>query len=158
MGSGSVGKLKRAPLCQGKMHSAVRRHYYRIILWANQDDYEVAVSTSGKHSGTTAMCITETWSDEDDVCFVNPKLGEIHFVSGTWDVNTVAHEVQHAVLHRLRYISPGPERVLEEWRPDWDNEDEEAIAYEAGDWVEALLIWLSDNDPESPYANNVFRR
>lgn len=141
-------------MLEAKLRSSNRRNYYKLKLWPTQDDYEIAAKVEGADS--RAVCLTETTVDDEGNVVLRPKLGEIHFVSGTWDVNTVAHECTHAVLHRLRYCEPGPRAVLDEFAEDYDQEDEEVIAYEAGDWVEAVLCWLTNNDPASPYPKNVF--
>lgn len=137
------------PLQHGRLRSSAKPHYYRIFLWDTQEDYEAALGIKGKE--TIAMCCTDTWQHENGMAMVKPKLGEIHFVSGTWSLGTVAHELTHAVLHRLRYLEPGPERVLCELREGHDPEDEEVIAYEMGDWYDAVVHWLQTWDPRTPY-------
>jgi len=146
-----------APLAKGKMRSNNKTHYYLIFLWETQDDYERAAGVTS--SGTIALCVTDTYVCEDTGAGrVVPELGALHFVSGSWNVNDVAHEVQHAILHRMRYLDPLPPLVLDELQPSWDQDDEEVIAYEAGAWVESALAWLTNNDPRSPYPAKLFDR
>ncbi len=142
------------PLAKAKLRSNDRRHYYHIFLWATQEEYEQAAKVEGE--GTLAVCITNVWADEHGNATVNPKLGELHFVSGTWCVNTVSHECLHAILHRLRYCNPTPLQVLDEHAENYDPDDEEVIAYEMGDWVEAAMRWLTNTDPDSPYPKSTF--
>lgn len=147
----------RSPMAAGRLDSSLPGYHWHVFLWPDQAMYEAAADV--RKSGTNAMCCTDTWVDETTGRhFVQDRLGEIHFVSGLWDVNTVAHEVQHAILHRLRNLTPGPQRVIDENAPTYSPEAEEVIAYEAGDWVEALLVWLTNEDPASPYPRNVFER
>ena len=144
-------------IARGKLRSSAGRHYYVVYLWANQKDYEKAADVD--KSDTVAMCVTDSYVNEDKTeVEVRPKLGELHFVSGTWCINTVAHECQHAILHRMRYLDPSPALVLDELSDAYDPEGEEVIAYEAGDWVEACMAWLTNNDPASPYPAHLFDR
>lgn len=150
-------RYKAKPLAEGKLRSSERPFYFRVLLWHTQDDYEAILKC--QNDGTAAMCVTDVWiAEADGRAHVRPKLGEIHFVSGSWDINIVAHEAQHAILHRLRYLTPGPDLVIPDQMPGWDVEDEEVIAYEAGAWVEALCAWLTNNDPQSPYPKSLFDR
>lgn len=144
------------PLAHGKLRSRLKPYHYLVYLWGDEESYEEAAGAVGEQ--TRAVCITDSWVDDNGQALVLDKLGEIHFLSGSWDVNTVAHEATHALLQRLRYLAPGPDRVLNEMSPDYDEEDEEVIAYEMGDWVEALLSWLSAQDPASPYPKTLFQR
>lgn len=152
-----MAKKKNPYVAKGKLRSSSAKHYFNVLLWGTQDDYERAAEA--ERGQTVAMCITDTMTDtETGAITVNPKLGEIHFVSGTWCVNTVAHECQHAIIHRMRYLQPGPAKVLNEFAPDHDTNDEEIIAYEAGSWVEACMAWLTNNDPASRYPKKMFDR
>lgn len=143
-------------VAKGKLPSNNGKNYYHIFLWGTQDDYERAAQVEKQR--TLALTITNTYESEDGTLSVAPKLGELHFVSGTWDVNTAAHEVQHALIHRMRYLHPTPAMVLNERDPEHDSEDEEVLAYEAGAWVEAVLCWLTRVDDASPYPKDVFER
>jgi hypothetical protein len=142
------------PLAQARLISSNPEHFWIVFLWEDQDAYEVGAGVS--NSQTLAVCMTEMLQDDMGNYIVAPKLGSIHFVSGTWSINTVAHEITHAVLHRLRYMEPKPAQVLQEMSPTYDPDDEEVIAYESGDWVEKVMIWLTDSDPKSPYPAGTF--
>lgn len=144
------------PLAKGKLFSRDGVHHYRVFLWGGQAAYEQVVDARGEN--TRAMCITDTWVNDDGEATVFAELGQIHFVTGSWSVNTVAHEATHALLQRLRYLHPGPTRVLDEQSESYDAEDEEIIAYEMGDWVESLLNWLTNADPAAPYPKSLFAR
>lgn len=135
------------PVAKGRLDSSEEPFHYLTFLWATQDDYERAAGA--ERGNTRAMCITDTWlCERTGEAIVRPKLGEIHFVKGSWSVGTIAHEVTHALLHRLRYLAVKPETVIPELSDDYLSANEEILAYEAGNWVESLHAWLSRHDPE----------
>lgn len=142
------------PIASGVLTSSKAPYEWHVFLWRNQADFIKGANPEKKAS--RAMCLTDTYLDEDQNPCVVSKLGEIHFVSGNWTVNTVTHEVIHGLLHRLRYVEPTWEKVIPEFSPEYDISYEETIAYEGGDWVEVLLSWLTENDPESKYPASFF--
>lgn len=147
--------LKNKPLSSGKLPSSNKINYFRVFLWSNQADYEAGAHPDS--TDTTALCVTDSYRDnETQVITVRRMLGTIHFVCGSWGVNTVAHECQHAILHRMRYLTPTPDQILPEWDENHDADNEEVIAYEAGAWVESCLTWLTNTDPQSPYPAGTF--
>lgn len=77
----------------------------------------------------------------------SPKMGEIHFIAGQWDTEVVAHELQHAILHRLRVLCPSYRAILERD----EIEEEEEVCYEFGRWFSNLYRWLWDIDPSSKW-------
>jgi hypothetical protein len=146
---------KVLPLAVGKLPSNTKPYYYKVFLWKNRADYE-AGAKPGKLGVTTAMCVTDVYTNDAGEWEIHPKLGELHFQSGDWDVNTVAHEVLHATLHRMRYVAPYVPAVMNDLAPDHDPENEETIAYEHGAWVECCMRWLTNNDPKSLYPKKLF--
>ena len=44
----------------------------------------------------------EVFPDGTEKEKIFPKLGEIHFLKDNWNMEVVAHESQHAILHRSR--------------------------------------------------------
>lgn len=80
---------------------------------------------------------------EKEVVF--PKLGEIHFVSGKWDMEVVSHELMHAIIHCMRVLSPTATDVIEQV-----GESEEVICYLFGRWVDQVYRKLWESDPGSP--------
>lgn len=156
-----VYKSKFTPLASGKLRSSCRPYYFNIYLWPDQASYETAIDIDPDLvDATMAITLCDTMVDEvTGATVILPKLGEIHFVSGNWDVNTVTHECTHAILHRLRYVGGGPKAVLASTGDTRSDDDpEEEIAYEMGAWVEAALVWLSRVDDNSPYAADLFVR
>lgn len=140
-----MARLQAAPVGKGKLKGLYDKHYFVVYLWKTQADYEKAAEV--EQPNTIALCVTDTHCEIDTgLKFVEPKLGALHFVSGTWDLNTVAHEVTHAMLHRMRYLHPVSELVMEEDAPDFDPDHEEMIAYQMGAWVEACWDWLNKTD------------
>lgn len=152
-----MARSKVVPLAKGKLKSLYGKHYWTVFLWSSQKDYETSAEVDVPD--TAAMCITHTHRNLNDGSFyVKPKLGALHFVSGHWDLNTAFHEVTHAILHRMRHLHPTPAMVLDDMSDAYDPEDEEIIAYEAGSWGEAVISWLTNMDPESPYPKSLFDR
>lgn len=148
------GDSRPLPMAQARLRSNDGEHFWIVYLWPDQQAYERGAQIPAAH--TQAACITDTHQDQMGNYGVLPKLGSIHFVSGSWDLNTVAHECTHAILHRMRYLEPRPAKVLQEMHPAYDQNDEERIAYDAGDWVSEVVRFLSRKDPESPYPHELF--
>lgn len=141
-----ISPAEGEPIAKGRLDSSEAPFYYSTFLWATQADYERAAGA--ERGNTKAMCITDTWLCEvTGEAVVHPKLGEIHFVKGNWNLGTIAHEVTHALLHRLRYLAVRPETVIPELTEGYRAANEEILAYEAGHWVESLHAWLSRHDP-----------
>lgn len=80
---------------------------------------------------------------------VHPKLGEIHFASGAWTVDLVAHEVFHAVSHIMNYIGPaGDECVQRAQGPRFSTGNaQEDVAYVMGHMTRNIFDWLWEVDP-----------
>lgn len=142
-------------LARGILSSSLRGYFYELFLWDSIESF-----ANGTHSTPNdtmrGCCITYTSEDLEGNLSVSSCLGSIHFISGRWTLSTLAHEIQHAVLHRLRYLEPGPACVMDESSPTYDYSDEEVIAYEAGDWAEDLMAWLTAADPNTPYPPHLF--
>lgn len=148
-------RIKAQPIAVGKLRSNTKPYYYKVFLWKDRADYEEAAKPE-KPDVTTAMCVSDLYIRDDGSWEVHPKLGEIHFQSGDWDVNIVSHEVLHATLHRTRYVAPFTDAVMNDLAPSFDSEDEETIAYEHGAWVESCMRWLTNTDPRSIYPASTF--
>lgn len=130
-------------ISSGIMKTADKKHYWNLYLWQDNDclrrntvnmDKEVL----GCHCSVPVLIDPES----EDPC-PKPKIGELHFIQGVWDVNYVAHELSHALFQRLKFLCPNPNTVLKE-----DNmEIEEFYCYEFGDWMQGICNWLYNNDP-----------
>jgi len=133
---------------------AGKRHYFHVFLWATQEDFDKNTldNISYESSGCVnfAPSIIEC-SSEGEREIVRPKLGEIHFIKKKWTIEVVAHELCHALIHRLRVIEPKAQDVV-----DQENESEELICYEFGAWVDQIyrLLWKDDPPPQWSYLEN----
>ncbi len=126
-----------------KLTSARKPYYYRVYLWrdmpAMQDYFD------DPDPDTLALTCFEPWYIDDTTgnVYIQPKLGEIHFAVSNWNVNVIAHEVQHAIVHRMRLIWPAAHLIMLDEYAD----AEEEIAYETGNWVERVHTFLWTHDP-----------
>jgi len=126
---------------------AGKRYYFHVFLWDSQESFDE--NTVGNIKGQSAGCvnlspwyykISKSGTEEKRV---QPKLGEVHFISGKWTTEIVAHELCHALIHRLRTINPTANDVL------WQEKDsEETICYEFGGWMEQIYRLLWEDDPK----------
>lgn len=125
-----------------RLASSRKPYYFQVYLWSDikslRDYFEVS-------DETLAMTCFEPWYVDDDTghVYINPKLGEIHYAVGHWNINVVAHEVQHAIIHRMRLVWPPAHLILLEEYAD----AEEEVAYETGHWVERVYGFLAKHDP-----------
>ena len=126
---------------------AGKSHYFHVFLWDSQDSFDA--NTFDNIKGQSAGCVNLTsWSykiskEGIEEKRVPPKLGEVHFISGKWTTEIVAHELCHALIHRLRTINPTANDVL------WQEKDsEETICYEFGGWMEQIYRLLWEDDPK----------
>lgn len=72
-----------------------------------------------------------------------PKLGELHFVKSDWNLEIIAHELCHALIHRLRVVNPlYKQMVLNE------ELNEEDICHEYGMWMIFLYSEFQRLDPK----------
>lgn len=138
-------KDKSKIVAQMRLASSRKPYYFTVYLWSTIDDLKAYFEVD---DDTLAMTCFEPWYVDDDTgsVYINPKLGEIHYAIGHWNVNVAAHEVQHAVIHRMRLIWPPAHLILLDEYAD----AEEEIAYETGNWVERVYDFLNQNDPGGP--------
>lgn len=125
-----------------ELRSARKPYYFKVFLWQDIEDLRAHFEVE---DGTLAMTCFEPWlvDDETGKVYINPKLGEIHFARDHWNVNVIAHEVQHAMIHRMRLIWPPAHLIMLDEYAD----AEEEIAYETGSWVEKThgFLWQHDS-------------
>ena len=69
-----------------------------------------------------------------------PKLGEMHFIKGRWSLEIVAHELCHALIHRITMIPPSFDQIRNQV-----GYSEETVCYEFGAWVRDLYRILSEH-------------
>lgn len=131
-----------------------RRHYLLAYLWEDRQAMLAVVGTDGKGLDIRAMhCPNVTVmqvgkKNEPTVYKSPPLLGEVHFVANDWNEEIVAHELVHAVLHRLEALGQGDLTALE-------IEDEEPICLEFGQWFDQVWSWLWKINPHGKHAGGV---
>lgn len=139
-----MSKRKNRTRLVGQMRLGASRkpYYYQVYLWETIEDLKAYFEVD---DDTLAMTSFEPWFVDQSTgqVYINPKLGEIHFAREHWNVNVVAHEVQHAIIHRMRLIWPPAHLIMMDEYAD----AEEEIAYETGNWVERIHTWLWGLDP-----------
>lgn len=131
-------------VAQARMRSSRRPHYWHVFLW--RDKAAFIAGTHGMEDGLASgcHCPCPTLVDpESGELLPAPKVGEVHFIAGKWDMEVVAHELQHAILHRLRVLCPSPQSILVRD----EIEAEEEVCYEFGRWFAHIYRWLWDVDP-----------
>lgn len=129
-------------VAQMRLASSRKPYYFQVILWDTIEDLKEYFEVD---DDTLAMTCFEPWYVDSDTgqVFINPKLGEIHYARESWNVNVVAHEVQHAIIHRMRLIWPPAHLIMLDEYAD----AEEEIAYETGNWTERVHTFLWEHDP-----------
>lgn len=123
-----------------------RRHWWRVFLWGDHASMVANIDASEEdwsRAGAGHLPATILYrADGVDRQVHKPQLGELHFISGVWNLEIVAHECTHALLHRLRYGRlPSKEQVL-----DGAFEHEESICYEHGAMISGIHKWLWEVD------------
>jgi len=122
------------------------KHYFNVFLWENQAafDKNTLDNIPKKSLGCVNMAPSIIEFDKgNEREIIRPKLGEIHFISGKWTTEIVAHELTHALMQRLRMIEPKSNDVIEQ-----NGDSEETIAYEFGRWFDQIYrkLWEDDTD------------
>jgi len=135
-------------VAQAVMRSSRRPHYWHVFLWRDKTAFIGGTKgmEDGKASGCHCPCPT-LMDPESGELLPSPKCGEIHFVAEDWNEEVVAHELQHAILHRLRVLCPSYRAILERD----EIEAEEEVCYEFGRWFAAIWKWLLQNDHPSKW-------
>lgn len=144
-------------------------YYVRCYLWGTEDAMNAATGGTGDAlalfvcTGVAECVETARWSP------MRPLLGEVHFFRGAWTEEVVAHEIQHALNHRLRVLPCGDEEPPDVphgtgWRQVMLNEmddrrnyfardgAEEEHCHLAGRWFAAVYGWLWEHDAHGKHA------
>ena len=120
---------------------ADKKHYFHVFLWDSQESFNknTVDNIPFEFSGCVNLAPTIIEIDKDfEREIVRPKLGEVHFIKDKWTLEIVAHELCHAMFHRLRMMkNPTAEQIMEQ-----DNSSEEDICYEFGRWVDQIYRFL----------------
>ncbi len=143
-----------------------KKHYFHIFLWEDQENFEA--NTIGNTPGKVAACVhfaptivevllgdpySETTSPNEikysafEKEIVRPKLGEAHFIKDKWDLEVVAHELCHILLHRLRVLEPSVEKIMEQ-----EYDSEETVCYAFGRWANQIYSMLWEVNPYGKYS------
>lgn len=140
-------------ISKAKIRGRGRRHYLHAYLWRDRaamiaadgdgDSSASGQSTMAMHC-PNAHTITITPGSEDQHSSP-PLLGELHFVADDWTTEVVAHELCHALFHRLSALGQGDVFALE-------MADEEPICYEFGQWFEQVYAWLWEVNPHGKHS------
>lgn len=130
-------------VAQAIMRSSQKPHYWHVYLWHDRD--ALIANTIGMDDKTDGChCSVPILVDpESGEPLPGAKMGEIHFIARRWDMEVVAHELQHAIIHRLKFLCPSYQSIL-----DRDEiEAEEEVCYEFGRWFAHIYRWLWSIDP-----------
>ena len=146
-----------------KLTSYLRPYYITVYLWKNQQSLVENTDIGGlgesgyvEIESTTLGCFCSKpylVNLETRKLTVKPLLGEVHLISKKWTTEIVAHELQHAILHRMRVLSPYSREVMKQVKSKyWNGNAEEDIAYEFGGWFDELYSWLWKKDAYGKHA------
>jgi hypothetical protein len=119
---------------------AGKKHYFHVFLWEDPESFAQNTTDTDKKTGGCVNLVPSIIEIEGDSKkeIVRPKLGEVHFIKDRWDMEIVAHELCHALIHRIRMIRPDATQVVEQ-----EGDSEETICYEFGKWVDQIyrVLW-----------------
>lgn len=139
--------------CKAKARFPITRYgkhnFYEGYLWTDRESMEKNVvddSNSESEDKTAACAVHAPFFVRQDGA-TGPfkvsaphRLGELHFIASSWDMEIVSHECYHATTNicRLLHIDPLIDIMYEE-----------AAAYIHGELVDMVYRWLWDVDPGS---------
>lgn len=143
-------RLKQAkPVARKRFRTITPGYHIYMNLWKDYEDFRAVL---GVDADIAACFSPHLWFDEQtEINCVRENLGEIHMVSGNWSLNTLCHEIQHALIHRMRFLAPDYIAMLDMEHARHKPTLEEAIAYQAGEWMETIFNWMNLTDENSPY-------
>lgn len=145
-------------------------YYVRAYLWETQEAMDRATGDETSPlglfvcTGVVEEVATQRWMPR------RPLMGELHFQRGRWTEEVVAHEVQHALSHRLRILPCGDgdppdvpfgtgwQQVMGAVYEDNGlavyraNGAEEEHCHQAGRWFAEVYRWLWANDAHGAHA------
>ncbi len=156
-------------LARGRVQCfGANRHFYALYLWKTRKDLNACgVDYEGKKDGGVegdGMCchMPSFLDPESGIKRWFPKLGEIHFLVGAWDMEVAAHECLHASINFARAVRISPHRTFEDGGLSEhfltcipsvapalsarDLSDEELFCYAHGEMVDAVYRWLWKHD------------
>ena len=125
------------------------RHYFHVFLWKTQKSFianACDVDTTTLGCANLACTMIRVHEDGTEDIVIRPKLGEVHFIKDQWDLEIVAHELCHALIHRIRQIKPSFKNII-----DQDGRSEEDICYNFGAWVNEIYNHLWKVNPNKKW-------
>jgi hypothetical protein len=138
------------PIAVAKFKTRIIPHYVKVELWADYPQFREGTGTTDENVLASFMPIY--WTDPAaNTDHVKAHLGTLSFVSGNWTLDTLCHEIQHALIHRMRFLAPDVHVMMNIRHEHYNENAEEAICYQAGEWMQAMFDWLVTVDPKSPY-------
>lgn len=138
-----IKRFKDESKCLAKWKmKAGKRHYFHVFLWESKQAFDE--NTCDNEPGEALGCcnnapsIIEIGSDGSEREIIRPKLGEVHFIKDTWNMEIVAHELFHAIIQQIRMIGPKADDIVEQI-----GDSEEDICYTFGRWMHEIysLLW-----------------
>lgn len=156
-------KNRRRLKASVRLRSYLRPYYLNIYLWKDGKSLvdNTDINGLGEYGYTEiedatlgCFCSNRYFKNPDTKKLrVKPLLGEIHLISKEWTTEIVAHELQHAILHRMRVLKPHAREVIKQARSKyWKGNSEEDICYDFGKWFDELYSWLWKNDSYGKHA------
>ena len=158
-------------IAQTSLRSLRARHYVQVYLWATREALHANTESSDRCIG---CFLPAPWSvyvtTEDDESgevpagtpleelprHIGPKIGELHFLADDWNEEVVSHELMHAIIHRLRVLSPSAAEVMAQEDTGLQRfamgSAEEEVCYEFGRWFDRLWRWLWQQNPHGVHA------
>ena len=135
-------------IAQFKINIKSEKYYFHMYLWENKESMMLNAPDDVKGSDSEAMAALATsiikihsdGTESDEIIY--PKLGEIHFIKDRWDMNIVAHELMHIMIHKIRMVGPEFEKIIYQ-----DENAEEETCYLFGDWVSEVYLKLWEVNP-----------
>lgn len=125
------------------LKSSIKPYYFHVFLWDNQNSFDrnTMDNIPNRSSGCVNLSSYIIYPERK----IKPKLGEIHFIKDKWNMEIVAHELQHALIHRIRALeAPAFSEII-----DQCGSSEEDICYEFGEWVNKVYSLLWEFNPGS---------
>jgi hypothetical protein len=145
------------PTCLSEDYTTDLRHsrFVTVYLWENREDM---IAASMNPPGTRAACDHMPYRESPDgSVWISPKVGELHFVEGDWNLEIVAHEILHAIFGIIRAIGPHPEAIFNQDKRSANGSEylmgsaEEDICYLHGQMVDDVYRWLWENNPSKKW-------
>ncbi len=140
-------KDKSGLIAQCLMWANGRENYWQVFLWGNIECFKENTKELSKNCYGTHQACPQLMDPESGKILPTPKMGEIHFIKDHWDLEAVAHELDHAQFQRLRCLCPSYKAIIEQDEMD----KEEVITYEFGRWVSEIYNWLWHVNPTNKY-------